>query len=398
MPYDFDTAVNRKRTNSVKHDFAEQYGLGYNCIPLWIADMDFRTVPEVCRALQKRVEHGVFGYSQPGGGYFTAVGQWLASRHNWRVEPRWLALTEGVLPAVSTAIAVLTKPGDSVLIQTPSYNQFNMVIEKSRRKVVKNPLVLEGEAYRVDFDDFERQIERNGVKAFVLCSPHNPVGRVWTEDELVSMGEICMRHGVKVISDEIFADLVYPGHRHTVFASLSREFLDNTVTCMSPTKTFNLSGAPLSNIFIADDDTRYDFEEEHKARGNLGVSALPAVAAQAAYEHGAPWLDELMEYLGGNVAHARDFVKGRLPDVGWTEPEGTYLLWLDFRRAGFWARELEAFIADEAKILLSSEPGAEGFLRLNLASPRSVIEKALRQLEGALERAPSRRADLSPIE
>jgi cystathionine beta-lyase len=290
------------------------------------------------------------------------------------------------LPAVSTAIATLTRPGDSVLLQTPSYNQFNMVIEKSRRTTVKNPLILDGERYRVDFDDFERQISRNNVKAFVLCSPHNPVGRVWTAEELVRMGEICLRHGVKIISDEIFADLVYPGNKHTVLASLSRELLDNTVTCTSPTKTFNLSGAPISNIFIADDDARSDFEEEHKARGNLGVSILPAVAAQAAYEHGARWLDELIEYLRGNVALARAFVKERLPDIGWTEPEGTYLLWLDFRRAGFWAKELEAFISDEAKVLLNSEPGAEGFLRLNLASPRAVIEKALMRIEAALGR------------
>jgi len=386
MSFNFDEPVNRKGTNSIKYDFAEQMGMGYNCEPLWIADMDFRAPDAVCDCIRARAEHGVFGYSSPDGSYFASVEQWFRARHNWQTEPRWLVITEGMLPAISTAIHILTNPGDNILLQTPSYSQFTMLIEFGRRNVVKSPLVLEGEKYRIDFADFERAITRNKVKLFILCSPHNPIGRVWTADELKQIGDICVKYGVKVISDEIFADLTLPGYKHTVFASLNNDFLDNTVTCTAPTKTFNISGMPISNIFIANDDLREDFEEEYKARGNLGISILPFLAAQAAYQNGAEWLDALRDYLADNVAYARKFIKEKLPEIIWTEPEGTYLLWLDFRKLGFWAKELEAFLADEAKVILANEPGAEGFLRVNLATRRARVVKAFEQIETAAKK------------
>ncbi|MDR2615435.1 MAG: pyridoxal phosphate-dependent aminotransferase [Oscillospiraceae bacterium] len=394
MDYNFDEIVDRRNTKSVKHDFAGRSGKpGYNCIPLWIADMDFRCPPAVREAITARAEHGIYGYSEADDDYFTAVKQWMRVRHGWSVEPHWLVKTEGVLPAVSAAIHVLTKQGDAVMVQTPAYNQFNMLIDYNKRKLVKNALTLRDGRYEVDFEDFERRIVRDNVKLFILCSPHNPVGRVWTDSELARMGGVCLEHGVKIISDEIFADFVYTGRRHSVFAELGREYADVTVTCTAPTKTFNMSGMPVSNIFITNDELRDDFQDELRARGYLGCGVMPLLGCQAAYESGGPWLDALLKYLEGNVALARGFVGERLPEIGWIEPEGTYLLWLDFRGLGFWARELEAFLADEAQILLNSEPGAEGFMRVNVACPRAVLKQALLRLE----RAVRRRSPVPPV-
>jgi cystathionine beta-lyase len=389
MKYNFDEIIDRSNTKSVKYDFPNQYGMmGYNYIPLWIADMDFRSPPCVLEALARRVDHGVFGYSAADYDYFEAVSGWMARRHNWKVEQEWLIRTQGVVNALSIIINSLTKPKESILVQTPSYNMFNMMIERNSRRIVKNPLVLEEGKYRIDFEDFEKQIRRNEVKLFFLCSPHNPIGRVWTRDELIRMGDICLQYGVTVVADEVHQDFVYPPNRHLVFAGLKQEYEAITITCSSPGKTFNLAGLPISNIFVPDEAKHDKLTETIAARGSGGSGIMELVACEAAYRSGEEWLEALLDYLAGNAAFVRNFLRKRLPELTLIEPEGTYLLWLDFRPLGFFAKELEAFIADEARILLGGAPGGEGFQRVNIACPRSTLEKAFTRLEAAVRKKP----------
>lgn len=387
MQYNFDEIINRKHTKSLKHDFWGKSGkTGYNAIPLWIADMDFRTPPGVQQAIVERAKHGIFGYSGVDDDYFHAVSSWMFVRHGWEVEQDWLLLTNGVLSSISAAISALTVQNDAILLQYPSYHMFDMLIERNKRKLVKNELVLEKGEYHIDFDDFERQIVRNGVKIFILCSPHNPVGRVWTREELVRMGDICLKHQVLVISDEIHQDFIFASHRHLVFASLRPEYEKIAITCTSPTKTFNLSGLEISNIFIPDQELQDKISDELMKRGHFGAGILEILACQAAYESGGKWLDELLQYLADNIAYARSFVREKIPEIDFIEPEGTYLLWLDCRRLGFWAKELEAYLADEAKVILNGAPGAEGFLRINIACPRATLEKAFPRVERAIRK------------
>ncbi|MDR3239892.1 MAG: pyridoxal phosphate-dependent aminotransferase [Clostridiales bacterium] len=387
MAYNFDEVIDRTNTNSVKYDFPGRYGLpGYNYVPLWIADMDFRSPPCVHDALTERVDHGIFGYSDSDDTYFCAVSGWMEKRHGFTIEPEWLVKTQGVIPAISAILCALTKQNDSILIQYPSYNMFNRIIEKTKRKIVKNALVLEDGKYKIDFADFEKQIVRNGVKLFILCNPYNPVGRVWTAEELTQMGDICLKHGVVVIADEIHQDFVFAPHKHLVFAKLKPAFENITITCTAPTKTFNISGLPISNIFIVDEDLREKITEELSMRGQFGAGVLEILACQAAYANGDKWLDSLLQYLAENIAYSRNFFHGKLPEIDFIEPEGTYLLWLDCRKLGLWAKELEAYIADEAQVLLNRAPGAEGFLRINIACPRATLEKAYLRLAQAIKK------------
>jgi len=387
MKYNFDEIINRKHTKSIKYDFYSMTGrVGYNTIPLWIADMDFRTPPCVQEAIIQRAEHGIFGYSSTDDEYVIAVQEWFLKRHNWKVESEWIIQTRGILSAVSVIISALTKPGDAILLQYPSYHQFNSIIENCRRKIVKNPLILENGTYKIDFEDFERQILQNDVKLFILCNPHNPVGRVFTKEELIEMGDICVKHGVLVLSDEIHQDFIFAPHKHFVFVDVKPEFRDITITCTAPTKTFNLSGVAISNIFIIDEDLRDEIRDEIRRRGGSGVGICEILACQAAYTDGEEWLEQLLTYLSESIAYARKFFHDKLPEIDFIEPEGTYLLWIDCRRLGFWAKELDSFLADEAQIALSGAPGAEGFLRINLACPRSTLIKAFSQLERAIKK------------
>jgi cystathionine beta-lyase len=263
---------------------------------------------------------------------------------------------------------------------------FNAMIEKNARRAVKNPLVLENGVYKIDLDDFERQIRRSDVKLFVLCNPYNPVGRIFTRDELVGMGDICLKHGIIVVSDEVHQDFVYKPHKHLVFANLKHEYEAISITCTSPAKTFNLAGLPISNIFIPNEDMREKISDEIFARGNIGSGIKELTACQAAYAGGGEWLDALLAYLARNVDFVREFLTVRLPEISLIHPEGTYLVWLDFRGLGFWAKELDAFLSDEARVLFGSAPGGEGFQRINIACPRSTLEKAFAQLETAIKK------------
>lgn len=391
--YSFATAVNRKNTDSIKYDFAGRMGYPADILPLWVADMDFPSPPEVLRALETRVRHGIFGYSDDAGPeYFGALSAWYRERFGWELSPEWLVKTPGVVFAVSAAIRALTREGESVLIQPPVYYPFARLISENGRKPTVNPLVYKDGRYSIDFSDFEEKIRQNRVKLFILCSPHNPVGRVWKQEELSAMGEICLKYNVPVVSDEIHADFVSPGHRHCVFASLRPEFSDLTVTCTAPTKTFNLAGLQISNILISNGELRDRFRQEVERTGCGLPNAMGLVACRAAYAHGGPWLEELKAYLLSNLSFVRQFLSERLPRVRLVEPEGTYLIWLDCRELGLSDCELKERTLYKAGLWLDDGPmfgpGGAGFQRMNIACPRAVLKEAMERLAGAFSGLP----------
>ncbi|HAL74266.1 MAG TPA: aminotransferase [Clostridiales bacterium] len=377
----FDEIIDRRNTGSIKYDFAERRGKPADVLPLWVADMDFRAPAEVMQALEDRSRHGIFGYSEAGPAYFEAVQGWLQRRLDWTVEPQWLIKTPGVVFAINIAIRALTCEGDSIMIQQPVYYPFADSIRVNNRRLSVNQLVYADGHYSIDFVDFEEKIIRDKVRLFILCNPHNPVGRVWSADELTVLGDICLRHGVKVIADEIHADFVYPGHRHQVFAALKPEFSEITVTCTSPSKTFNLAGLQISNIFIADPVIRRLFREEMTCCGYGMTGVMGIVACQAAYTYGDAWLDALLKYLQGNLAFLREFLQDKLPSIRLVEPEGTYLAWLDCRNLGMSDDELDRCILHEAGVWLDAGPmfgdGGQGFQRINIACPRQTLAEAL---------------------
>lgn len=384
----FDTIHDRKNTNSLKYDCAARYGKPEGLLPLWVADMDFPAPECVNEALAERCRHGIYGYSEPDERYFQALQSWFSTRHGWNVENGWLIKTPGVVFALCAAIRSLTRPGDSVLIQTPVYYPFTESILANDRRLVRNSLVYQGGGYSIDFKDFEKKIEDEKVKLFLLCNPHNPVGRVWTERELVRMGEICLRHGVTVVSDEIHADFAYPGHRHLVFASLRPEFEQIAITCTAPTKTFNLAGLQISNILIPNQKIRRAFRAELDRAGYSQANVMGLIACRAAYEGGAQWLDDLKEYLVGNLDFVREYLRGHLPTIRLVEPQGTYLIWLDCTALGLDDDALNRLILEKAGLWLDSgsmfgEEG-RGFQRINIACPRAVLRQALEQLERAV--------------
>jgi cystathionine beta-lyase len=387
MKFNFDEPIDRKDTLSIKYDFHRER-MPENVIPLWVADMDFRTVPAVIEALEKAVLHGIYGYSSAKEEYYEAVSSWFRSRFDWNPDSSWLILTSGVVYAIATAVRTFTNAGDAIIIQPPVYHPFSRYVLINNRKLVTNPLILKNGRYEIDFDDFERKIRQERVKMFILCSPHNPVGRVWTREELIRLGDICVKYGVLVISDEIHSDFTYYGKKHTVFGSLKPEFRESSIICTAPTKTFNLAGLQVSNIFIANKKLRDDYlaEISRSASGHVGTMGL--IACQAAYAHGAEWLDALKKYLEGNIEFVRSFLSARLPKIKHIEPQGTYLLWLDFRQLNMSEEEREEFLIQKAGIWLSKGTifGREGtgFERMNIASPRLILKKALLQLERAL--------------
>lgn len=389
MRCQFNNVIERKGTNSLKYDFSAERGKPADVIPLWVADMDFQAPPAVIEALAKAVQHGIFGYSESGQGYFEALKKWYSENFEWEVHPEWLVKTPGVVYAICAAIRALTKKGDAVLLQKPVYYPFSESILKNQRTLVNSPLIYSNGEYTIDFKDFEEKIVQNNVKLFILCSPHNPVGRVWTKDELVHLGDICVKHGVFIVSDEIHADFVYEGNKHLVFANLKPEYLDITITCTSPSKSFNLAGLQISNIFISNQKIRHKFREEIDKGGYSQLNTMGLVACQAAYEHGREWLDELKNYLAENLEFTRRFLKERLPRIKLVEPQGTYLIWIDCKGLGLDEEQLENLFVNKAKLWLDKGTlfGMEGtgFERINIACPRSILGKALTQLKEAIE-------------
>ena len=384
----FDEIIERKGTDCLKYDFAVKRGKPEDVLPFWVADMDFRTTSYVEDALIERAKHGIFGYSESQEDYFHAIAGWMHRRHHWDVEPDWLIKTPGVVFALAMAVKAFTEAGDCVLIQQPVYYPFSEVIQDNGRVVVSNDLYLGTDnRYHMDLEDFEQKIVEHHVKLFLLCNPHNPSGRVFTREELTGMGEICLKHGATVVCDEIHNDFVFQGE-HTVFASIKKEYADISVTCTSPSKTFNLASMLISNIFIPNEKLRQRFQHEVNAAGISQLSVLGLVATQAAYEHGDEWYEKMMAYVKSNIDYARNYVEEYLPGVKMINGEGTYLVWLDFRGTGIETEELDRRIIYDAKLWLDSGKifgkTGEGFQRINVAAPRKTVTACFERIRKIL--------------
>lgn len=384
----FDEIIQRKGTDCLKYDFAKMRGMPEDVLPLWVADMDFKTSSYVEDAVIERTRHGIFGYSDGQEEYFHAVAGWMSRHHNWKVEPGWLIKTPGVVFALAMAVKAYTEVGDCVLIQQPVYYPFSEVIEDNGRVVVSNDLYLgKDNRYHIDFEDFEKKIAEHHIKLFFLCNPHNPSGRVFTTEELTRMGDICLKHGVTVVSDEIHNDFVFKGE-HTVFASVKKEYEDISVICTSPSKTFNLAGMLISNIFIPNRKLKQRFRHEVDAAGISQLSVLGLVATKTAYEKGDEWYGRMLEYINNNIIYVKKYVEAYLPGVKAIDGEGTYLVWLDFRGTGIETEELERRIIYDAKLWLDSgkifgKTGA-GFQRINVAAPRKIVTECLARIRKIL--------------
>lgn len=393
--YNFDKIINRKGTNCLKYDFAVERGKPAEVLPLWVADMDFQVSEEITKSLHAAVEHGIYGYTQPKDPYYNAIMNWMKKNHQWETKREWIVKTPGVVFALSAAVKAFTKPGDAVLIQNPVYYPFTNIIRDNDRRVIDNTLVYEKRVtegksqYSIDYEDFERKIVQENIKLFILCNPHNPVGRVWTREELQYLGEICLRHHVIVVSDEIHNDFVYPGFEHTVFANVDPRFAEFTVTCTAPSKTFNLAGLQISNIFIPNETLREAFQKEIDKTGYDEPNALGAVACEAAYRGGQEWLDQLRAYLLENLNFLRAYLQEKLPQIHLVEPEGTYLVWLDCSELGISGKELDQFIVEKAGLWLDGGamfgPSGADFQRVNIACPRATLELALDKLKASVD-------------
>ncbi len=388
MAFDFDKVVDRRGTNCLKYDFALERGKHEGILPFWVADMDFETAPAVVEKLQKTVAGGIYGYTDTKEDYDQAIINWYEKYFHWSPKREWLIKTPGVVFALAAAVRAYTKEGDKVLIQQPVYYPFKEVIADNKREVVSAPLSLVDGHYEIDFEELEEKLSDEKVKLFLLCSPHNPVGRVWKEEELRKIGDLCIQYNVITVSDEIHGDFTYPGYTHHVFASLGEKYAKNSVICTAPSKTFNIAGLQVSNIFIPNDSLRRRFQVAVNQAGYSQLNMLGLVACQAAYEEGREWLEELKIYLKKNLDFVREYLQENLPQIHLIEPEGTYLIWLDFRELGLPENELEDLIVNKANLWLDS--GAifgkvgEGFERINIACPRSLLEEALNNLKTAI--------------
>ena len=385
--YDFETIIDRRGTGCLKWDAWSRRGHAADDLPLWVADMDFKTVPAAMDALVERVQHGVYGYTMATDGYYEAVQNWFATRHGWRPEREWFVKTPGVVFALAMAVTAFTQPGDAVVIQPPVYYPFRLMIQDNGRKMATSPLIYENGRYAMDYEGFERTLKESGAKLFILCNPHNPVGRCWSEDELRRIGEICLRHHVLVVADEIHADFARKGFRHVPYASLGEEFANNAVICTAPSKTFNLAGLQLSNIFIPNPDLRAAFKRTLGRTGYDEPSVFGVTATQACYEHGAEWLDQLKEVLDVNLGVLEAAV-GRMDGVRLVPLESTYLPWLDCSGLGLDNAGIKRLVEQDAKLWLDLGtmfgPEGSGFVRMNLASPTTMVEDACARLEGAV--------------
>lgn len=381
---DFDTVIERKNTKCIKYDFAVKRGKSENVLPLWVADMDFKVSSYITDALEGMVSHGIFGYSESEESYFKALKGWMKRHHNWDIQEKWLVKTPGVVFALATAVRAFTKEGEGVLIQQPVYYPFAEIIVKNNRKLVDNTLVLtEKGSYAIDYEDFERKIVEENVKLFILCNPHNPVGRVWTKEELIRLGDICLKHNVLVISDEIHSDFIFSGE-HRIFANLKREYADISMICTAPSKTFNIAGLQISNIFLPNEALARRFRKELDATGYSQLSLPALIACEAAYQHGDEWLNAVLAYIKKNAQYVQNYLEKYLPKVKMINQEGTYLVWLDFREYKLSDKELDKRIVEQAGLWLDSGAmfgkSGEGFQRINIACPRATLKEALERL------------------
>lgn len=373
MKYDFDEIIPRRGTNSYKWDSDADPEV----LPMWVADMDFRTAPAVTEALTARASQGIFGYTRVPDSYYTAVSDWFANRHGWTIGASSVIYTSGVVPAISAIIKALTSPGDKVLVQTPVYNCFFSSIRNNGCLIDESPLIYSGLTYTMDFGDLERRASNPAVKLLLLCNPHNPAGRVWTRDELVRVRDICRRHNVRVVSDEIHCELTMPGFVYTPYATVD----PGAIVCVSPSKAFNLAGLQIANIVCPDADTRRLIDRAINDNEVCDVNPFGVIATEAAYRHGADWLAQLIGYIWKNYRFMQDFCRDALPALPLTRLEGTYLVWMDCRAVPFTSDELERRLLTEARLWLNAGTmygaAGEGFMRWNIACPRAVLAEGL---------------------
>lgn len=382
MTYDFDKIISRRGTNCVKWDeFTDP-----DIIPLWVADMDFETAPSVQKALLKRMQHGCFGYTLVPESYYNATIQWFQHRHGWSIERPSFIYTSGVVPAISAIIKAVTSPGDKVLVQTPVYNCFFSSIRNNGCTLAENPLKMEGNRYEIDWQDFEAKCADPSVKVFLLCNPHNPAGRVWTCQELVQMGNICLKHGVFVISDEIHCEFVMPGHTYTPFASISEDFAMNCAVCLSPSKAFNIAGLQIANIIVKNEKVRKRVDKAININEVCDVNPFGVIALQAAYSaEGEEWLNQLCHYISDNYLMACQLFTEALPQCPVTTLEGTYLMWVDIRATGKTSRQVTDHLLRKAKVYVNcgtmyGDSAGEGFIRINLATRRSLLREGIQRI------------------
>ena len=401
MKYDFDQEMNRQGTHAVKWEFvqageslvhweATNRALGENrVLPMWVADMDFPCPQPVVQALIARAAHGIYGYTDKTDAYCEAVVNWMQKRHGWRIAAEWICTTPGVVPALHMLVRTLVAPGDKVLIQPPVYRPFFNAIQNHGAQLVANPLIYENGRYRMDYADLEEKVQDPKVRMAILCSPHNPVGRVWARDELARFGDICLENNILIVSDEIHGDLIYRGHTFTPLASISEELAQRAIICTAPSKTFNMAGLQTSNILIPNEDLRARFKQALHSDGWSGMNAFGVVAVQAAYNSGEEWLEEVLDYIEDNLRYLQDYVSQHIPLITVVPPEGTYLVWLDCRRLGLDKWELKRLMFDEARVYLSDGfifgVEGEGFQRINIACPRSLLVKALERIKKAID-------------
>jgi cystathionine beta-lyase len=401
MKYDFNREISRKGTHSLKWEFIQE---GHNplhrrhtdeffgekrILPMWVADMDFPCPEPVVRALIARAEHGIYGYTAPTDSYYRSIVHWMKRRHGWEIAPEWICTTPGVVPALNMLVRTFIAPGDGVLIQTPVYYPFFNAIKNNEGDLVANPLVNENGRYHMDFADLEKKAKDPKVKLAILCSPHNPVGRVWSREDLIRFGEICLKNNVLIVSDEIHGDLIYKGYVFTPLASIREDFAQNSITCTGPTKTFNMAGLHTSVIIISNAGLRSKFEKTLRSNGLSGISPFGIVALQVAYDHGEEWLEQVLDYVEDNLRYLEEYVSRHIPQITVVQPEGTYLVWLDCRRLGLDKWELKRLMLNGARVYLDEGfifgPEGEGFERINIACPRSILVEALDRIKNAVD-------------
>jgi len=385
----FNVLHDRTNSRSIKWDMREEVFNQDDVLPMWVADMDFKAPQAVNDALIERAKHGIYGYTAIDSDVKQAIIQWLERRHQWSIDKEWLAFSPGVVTSLHIAIQTFTQPNDKILIQTPVYTPFFNVIEQHERVTVENPLVYKNNHYTINFANFEEKLKQ-GVKAFVFCSPHNPVGRVWTKEELEEIGRLCIKYDVLILSDDIHGDLIFPGHKHIPIASISDEIADQTITMMSPTKTFNIAGLQASYIITNNDMRRQAFEEFAKKQGFLSLNTMGNLALEAAYNHGEAWLDELMDVLDDHKKYVIDTFSEQAPELTVIDAEGTYLLWIDCSQLKMSADEIHNFMIKKAKVGLNpgidyGEAGAQ-FMRMNIACPRATLEQGVKQIVQAVQK------------
>lgn len=383
----FDEEINRYNTNSLKYDFKKEKNKPNDVLPMWVADMDFKCCDEILSDMHKKIDHGIFGYSKNDENYFNAIKNWYYTNFSIELKQDWLITTPGIVFALATAVKTITNENDYVLINNPVYYPFTEVVEDNKRKIIRSDLVLKNNHYEIDFDDFENKIKQYKIKLFLLCSPHNPVGRVWTKNELDKIIEICKKYNVFIVSDEIHSDFVWNGNHICLLKY--QDYQDNIILCTAPTKTFNLAGLQVSNIFIPNPEIRQRFQLELWNTGYSLINIMGLVACQSAYEKGKKWLNELKDYLLENINYVDTFLKEKLPKIKLIYPEGTYLLWLDFNELNLSDDKIEEIMLNEAKLWLDNgkmfgESG-KGFQRLNIAVPREKLKYALENLEKAFK-------------